>query len=59
MNCQNLREEHNNTILCDNIHHPLDCTCDVYHGFCVGGARIVGFDVLKDIFRGYFKITLK
>ena len=23
---------------------PPDCTGDVHHGFCGGGARIVGFD---------------
>ena len=28
-----------------NLHHPQDCTGDVLHGFCRGGARIVGFDI--------------
>ena len=26
------------------MHHPQDCTGDVHHGFCGGGAQIVGFD---------------
>ena len=37
MNCQNLREQ-------QNVYHPQDCTGDVHHCFCGGGARIVGFD---------------
>ena len=36
-NCQNLREQ-------QNVYHPQDCTGDVHHGFCGGGARIMGFD---------------
>ena len=36
-NCQNLREQ-------QNVYHPQDCTGDVHHGFCGGGARIVGFE---------------
>ena len=27
-----------------NIPHPYSCTGDVHHGFCGGGARIVGLD---------------
>ena len=27
-----------------NVYHPQDCTGDIHHGFCGGGARIVGFD---------------
>ena len=36
-NCQNLREQ-------QNVYHPQDYNGDVHHGFCGGGARIVGFD---------------
>ena len=36
-NCQNLREQ-------QNAYHPQDCTGDVHHGFCGGGARIAGFE---------------
>ena len=36
-NCQNLREQ-------QNVYHPQDCTGDVHHGFCGGGARIMGFE---------------
>ena len=25
-------------------HHPQDCTGNVHHGFCGGGARIVGIE---------------
>ena len=38
-NCQNLREQ-------QNVYHPQDCTGDVHHGFCGGGARIVGFEMI-------------
>ena len=41
--CQNLREQ-------QNVYHPQDCTGGVHHGFCGGGARIVGFDNRKAIF---------
>ena len=34
---ENLREQ-------QNVYHPQDCTGDVHHGFCGGGARIVGFE---------------
>ena len=37
MNCKNLREQ-------QNVYHPQDCTGDVHHRFCGGGARIVGFE---------------
>ena len=36
-NWKNLREQ-------QNIHHPQDCTSDLHHDFCRGGARIVRFD---------------
>ena len=36
-NCQNLREQQNG-------YHPQDCTGDVHHCFCGGGAWIAGFD---------------
>ena len=35
--CQNLREQ-------QDVYHPQDCTGDVHHGFCGGGAWIVGFE---------------
>ena len=34
---QNEREQ-------QNLHNPQDYTGDIHHGFCGGGARIVGFD---------------
>ena len=37
MNCQNLREQ-------QNVYHPQNGTGDVHHGFCGGGARIVGLE---------------
>ena len=36
-NCQIRREQ-------QNVYHPQDCTGDVHHGFCGGGARTVGFE---------------
>ena len=41
-NCQNLREQ-------QNVYHPQDCTGSVHHGFCGGGARIVGFEMLLNL----------
>ena len=43
----NLREE-------QKIHHPQDCTGNVHHGFCGGGARIVGFDPTPPSTQAYF-----
>ena len=34
-----------------HIHYSWDCTGDVHHGVCGGGARIVGFDKAGDLLK--------